>query len=271
VAADGLTREPEGPDPNRLEGLLQFARERLDQPEFQVVVLGHVERMRSRIQETLRHRQANYEERRHALHADVRACIEHNLHSCLDIDSALEEFTQTMSASSLSRYERACRDFFESSDRLSELARSPHPLCPACGSSGPELLCPGCSVDRLIPDPDVADQDLEQALVNEEFMDVFRAYQAAIEGRGTLEDLSQSLQPLEFSLLEAQALVEQSLSENPEDRDQQLLLSAVNNALEGVQRMHQVEKNRQARELNQGWALVFRGAKALHEVLPGLP
>lgn len=265
-----LGGEPEGPDPNRLEGLLQFARERLGQPDSHSELIHHVERMRSRIQETLRDRQGNYDGRRHALHADVSACIERNLQACRDIDSALEEFAASGLAQSLDDYERAYREFFESSDRLTELARSTHPLCPACGSSGPEMLCPACSVDRLIPDSDFAEEDFDQAVVNEEFMDVFRAYQAAIEGRGTLDDLSQSLQPLEFSLLEAQALVEQALSENPDDPDQKTLLAAVTNALEGVQRMHEVEKNRQARELNQGWVQVFRGAKAFNQVLPGL-
>ncbi|MBT9582691.1 hypothetical protein IV102_05040 [bacterium] len=265
-----LAREPEGPDPNRLEGLLQFCRDRMDQPDSNSELIHHVGQMRSRIQETLRDRQGYYDGRRNALHADVSACIERNLQACRDIDAALEDFVTTGSAQALDDYERAFRTFFESSDQLTELARSSNPLCPACGSSGPEKLCPACSVDRLIPDSDFAEEDFDQAVVNEEFMDVFRAYQAAIEGRGTLDDLSQSLQPLEFSLLETQALVEQALSENPDDSDQQTLLTAVTNALEGVQRMHEVEKNRQARELNQGWVQVFRGAKAFHQVLPGL-
>ena len=260
----------EGPDPQRLDGLLQFARERLDQPDAQTELHRHVERMRNRIQETLRDRQGNYDGRRNALHADVSACIERNLSACRDIDASLQAFGETGTSESLDMYERAIGEFFESSDRLTELARSSQPLCPACGSSGPETICPACSVDRLIPDPDFADEDFDQAVVNEEFMAVFQSYQAVVEGRGTLADLSQNLQPLEFSLLEAQALVEQAVEDNPDDSDQQTLLQAITHALEGVQRMHEVEQNRLTRELNQGWVLVFRGAKAVNELLPRL-
>lgn len=260
----------EGPDPTRLEGLLQYARERKDNPEEREELMGHVDRMRARIRETLRDRQGNYDGRRGALHADVSACIERNLAACRDIDAALAEFMESTSAESLENYERSVREFFETSDLLAQMARSDQPLCPACGSSGPESTCPACQVDRLLPDPEFAEEDFDQAIVNEEFMAVFRSYQAVVEGRGTLADLSDNLQPLEFSLMEAQALVEQALADEPDDPDRQTLLTAVSNALEGVHRMHAVQQNRLTRELHQGWVQVFRGAKALTEILPRL-
>lgn len=260
----------EGPDPTRLEGLLQYARERLDQPEAGDELMGHVNQMRARIQATLRDRQSSYDGRRSALHADVCASIERNLAACQAVDAALGEFLEQPSAQVLEQYERSVREFFETSDVLTRMAHSEQPLCPACGSSGPEPGCPACQVDRLIPDSEFAEEDFEQAVVNEEFMAVFRAYQAVVEGRGRLAELIDYLQPLEFSLMEAQALVEQSLADEPDDPDRQTLLNAVNNALEGVHRMHAVEQNRLTRELHQGWLAVFRGAKALSEILPRL-
>lgn len=260
----------EGPDPGRLEGLLELARQRLDQADAQAEVREHMERMRVRIQETLRDRQGNYDGRRSALHADVSACIERNLSACRDIDSALSDYLEAASAEVLDRLQRGIQEFFESSDQLSTLARSAQPLCPGCGSQGPESICPACSVDRLIPDPDFAEEDFEQTLVNEEFMAVFQAYQGVVEGRSPLADLVNALQPLEFSLLEAQALVEQAVADDPDNAEHSSLLNSINQALEGVQRMHSVEQNRLTRELNQGWVQIFRGAKALNQLLPGL-
>jgi len=260
----------EGPDPGRLEGLVEFARQRLDQADARAEVREHMERMRVRIQETLRDRQGNYDGRRSALHADVSACIERNLSACRDIDSALSDYLEAASAEVLERLQRGIQEFFESSDQLSTLARSAQPLCPGCGSQGPESICPACSVDRLIPDPDFAEEDFEQTLVNEEFMAVFQAYQGVVEGRSPLADLVNALQPLEFSLLEAQALVEQAVADDPGNAEHSSLLNSINQALEGVQRMHSVEQNRLTRELNQGWVQIFRGAKALNQLLPGL-
>lgn len=268
----------EGPDPGRLEGLGELARQRLAEmdPEPEEL-LGHVSRMRNRLREMYRDRQGNFESRRSQLSDELAGLIQSNLDHCASLEGSLEAFAlayeqqeKEAAQEALAEYDQSVVNFFQSCDQLAQLARSEEPLCPRCGSVGPEALCPSCQVDRLSPDPNFADEEFEQTQVNEEFAAVFQAYSAILEGRGTLEQLSQALQPLEFTLLEAQALVEQSLDEHPEEAALQELLDSINSGLEGVQRMHGVEQNRSTRELNQGWSQVFRSAAILSRALPAL-
>jgi hypothetical protein len=268
----------EGPDPSRLEGLAELARQRLAEvdPEPEEL-LHHVERMRGRIRELYRDRQGNFEGRRSQLDEAMISLLETNITLCNTIDEALGCFAEAYSnqvkddaALALDGYEQAVRDFFQSCDQIAARARSEQPLCPRCASLGPEPICPKCQVDRLTPDPDFAEEEFEQTAVNEEFAAVFHAYSAILEGRGTLAELTQALQPLEFTLLEAQALVEQTAEESPDDVAIQELLQSIQRGLEGVERMHSVEQNRSTRELNLGWSQVFRSASVLSQLLPAL-
>lgn len=240
-------------DPERLEGLLQFAREHWQQPDQLAQVAEYVKRMRQRMLDTWQERNHSYQLRRSTLNAELSGLIESNLAACQAIATALSDFLDQPEEPALDRFQAGIAQFFESSDRLSALARSQQPLCPACGSSGPEALCPSCQVDRLIPDPDFRPNAEDQAEVNEEFLNVFQAYQALLEGRGTLTDLADALQPLEFTLLEAQALAEQG------QEDQ--ILASINQALEGLMRMHAVVDNRRTSELHAGWIQIFQAAK----------
>ena len=233
--------------------------------------------MRGRIRELHRDRQGNFEGRRSQLDEEMIALLESNILHCNAIDETLGRFaeaygnqTKDEAALALESYEQAVRDFFQSCDQIAARARSEQPLCPRCASLGPEPICPKCQVDRLTPDPDFAEEEFEQTLVNEEYAAVFQAYSAILEGRGTLAELSQALQPLEFTLLEAQALVEQTAEESPEDAVIQELMKSINRGLEGVERMHAVEQNRSTKELNQGWSQVFRSASVLSQLLPAL-
>lgn len=251
--------ESEGPDPNRLEGLVQLLRDEsgdLEEP---------LQRMRARLQEAGRDRQAAFEDRRSELSPDVAALIERNLGACQVLDSSLEQIGQQNSPENREVFERAVSEFLETCDQLANLGTSSQPLCPRCGSSGPENLCPACQLDRLIPDVSVMEEDYNRAMVGEEFLAVYEAYVQVIEGKAPLEPLLQALQGLEFSLLEAQALAEQAAEDSP---PHQKLLEVINGAVEGVNRLHAVQENRSTRELHQGWQQIFGAAAVVPQLLP---
>ncbi len=257
---------PEGPDPSRLEGLLEMARAEVEQPSDEL--LGHIQRMKDRVHAAGQERQGHLDARPGELDPHVFSLIEANIEACRTLERSLDGFHADPGAVILEQLEQDARAFLESCDRLSELAHSSQPICPGCGSSGPEPSCPHCEVDRLIPDPEGAERDFEQVQVNEEFMAVFNAYTRVINGQGGLAELMQALQPLEFSLLEAQALLQQAVEQAPEDASLPPLLRTVDTALDGVNRMHAVNENRSTRELNEGWSQVLGGAAGLQKLIP---
>lgn len=253
-----LGGEQEGPDPNRLEGLAQLLRS--EDPE----AADHLPRMQGRIQEALRDRQGNYEARRESLSPEVSALIERNLGSCQVLEQTLGQLIEGVTEELREIFERAASEFLETSDQLAALAASGTPLCPRCGSQGEENLCPACQLDRLIPDPDVGQMEYNRAVVGEEFLAVYHAYAEVVEGQSSLEPLMMALQSLEFSLLEAQALAEQAAEDSP---PHQKLLDVINEAVEGVNRLHAVQENRLTRELHQGWTQVFNAAAVVPQLL----
>ena len=161
-------------------------------------------------------------------------------------------------------FERAANEFLETGDQLAGLAASGVPLCPRCGSQGAENLCPDCGLDRLIPDPDVGHMEFNRAIVGEEFLAVYHAYAQVVEGEAGLEPLMMALQSLEFSLLEAQALAEQAAEDSP---PHERLLQVINEAVDGVNRLHAVQENRLTKELHQGWIQVFNAAAVVPQLL----
>lgn len=254
-----LGGESEGPDPNRLEGLVQLLRSEASDLQ------DSLWRMRQRIQEAWRDRQAAFEDRRQHLNPEVAALIERNLGACQVLDSSLEQISQENTPEAREIFERAVSEFLETCDLLAGLGSSSVPLCPRCGSSGPENLCPECQLDRLIPDASQLEEDFSRAMVGEEFLAVYEAYAQILEGKAGLEPLVQSLQALEFSLLEAQALAEQAAEDSP---PHQRLLDVINGAVEGINRLHAVQENRSTRELHQGWQQVFLAAAVVPQLLP---
>lgn len=255
---------PEGPDPNRLEGLLELAREQSEQPDEEL--LGHVQRMRERVQGALQERQGHLDARPGELDPALFALIEANLNACRSLEESLGVFHDAPGADTLATLEGAARAFLDSCDELGRLAHSPGPLCPGCGSQGPEPTCPYCQVDRLIPDPE--EREFVQVQVNDEFMAVYQAYTRVLEGQGGLAELNGALQPLEFTLLEAQALLQQAVDAAPEDDSLPPMLGVVERALEGVNRMLAVTENRSTRELHEGWAQILGAASGLQSLLP---
>lgn len=251
----------EGPDPSRLEGLLECLRAGEMDPDE---LTGHLLRMQSRIQESYRDRQNAFAERGDRLGVELSALIERNLGACQVLDETLGKLADSADQETIATFERAIGEFLESADRLAEFSSSPVPLCPRCGSKGDTLICDACALDRLIPDPDVHDMEYNRAHVGEEFLAVYQAYAAVVEGEGGLDHLIGALQGLELSLLEAQALAEQAAEDSPPHQE---LLNIINLAIEGVNRMHEVQENRLTRELHQGWNQIFGAALVVHQLL----
>ncbi len=251
----------EGPDPSRLEGLLECLRAGEMDPDE---LTEHLLRMQARIQEAHRDRLSAFQERASRLSPEVAALIERNLGACQVLEETLGKLAESADAETVEVYERATREFLESSDQLAELSASPVPVCPRCGSRGEENLCTPCDLDRLVPDPDVHDMEYNRAMVGEEFLAVYQAYAGVVEGEANLEPLLQALQGLELSLLEAQALAEQAAEDSPPHQE---LLNIINVAIDGVNRMHAVQENRLTRELHQGWTQIFGAALVVHQLL----
>lgn len=254
---------PEGPDPNRLEGLVELARQGVDEE-----VRGHLERMRDRVQAAAQERQGHVDARPGELDAALFGLLESNIQSCRALAQSLQSVLDQPEPERIDQLEADARAFLESCDRLSQMAQSSTPICPGCGSNGPEPMCPYCEVDRLIPDPEGAEREFAQVQVNDEFMGVYQAYVKVLNGQGGLAELMQALQPLEFSLLEAQALLQQAVDQTPEDVSLPEMLGVVDRALEGVNRMLAVAQNRSTRELHEGWAQVLGGASGLQKLIP---
>lgn len=271
---DAFGGTEEGPDPTRLTGLMEYAGEFLESGRTDTYELtSYFEAMRGRIREAYHDRTAAFEGRRAQLSAQLVEMIERNLAACEGVEIQLTNFLDSFAAgtlegcwAALEELEGASEEFRDSSEQLENLATAV-PLCPRCGSSGPEPLCAACELDRLIPDPELQYQDPMQFPVPEEFMAVYVAYEAVLRGDGNLASLANALQPLEFSLLEAQALADQGLEEDPEDETQQELVLALENTLAGLEKMNQVRENRRTSELNAGWLEVFKGSVLIGQLL----
>lgn len=239
----------EGPDPNRLEGLLECARSGMAPDELQ----AKTKSMRARLRRALSEREASVAPLVDQLHPNLSATIERNLQACQDLIDLLAEFTPEQ----FDAYQAAAGEFLESSRLLAEWNT---PMCPGCGSAGPEPKCMECKVDRLIPDLEGSSMEFEQGEVSAEVSAVHQAYTDVISGQADLTALIQTLQDVEFTFLEAQSVAET-------DPDREPLRMQLTTALDAIDRLLAVEQNRQAHELNAGWAQLFRAAVAIQKLL----
>lgn len=253
------------PNPQLLSGLIPYAEQVLA-GQRKDDLKGHMETMRERISEAYEERSASFDERKEYLHPNLVALIEKNLSACKSVEDALTGFLDEGTPANLKILATASEQFRATSEQMQVLATSVA-VCPRCGSNGPENLCPDCDLDRLIPDPSLEDEEEMEFPVPDEFLAVAAAYGEVLDGEGNLADLANQMQPLEFSLLEAQALAEQSLEENPDDEAQRELVEAINGTLEGLEQMTAVRDNRQTKELNAGWLKVFKGSVLVGQAL----
>lgn len=158
-------------------------------------------------------------------------------------------------------------------------------LCQACGSQGEERVCSDCGVTRLYPDPKAQQREgVQRVNLSANYLRVYNAYRAVMEGKRDLSQLTASLGPLE-SHLRSLSQLGQSLRNSPEVRDavqqqgsaeaetEQLLRKLkpeLARALAGIARMRECEQNRQASEIHRSWDDIFDSAVVIEGALRGL-
>lgn len=282
--------EDDGHDPSKLPGLLALAEEWLEEEDNDPQdIVHHFESMKNRIVGAHVEREQALRSRSTQLDAAFIELVSKNLTDFEAVESCLERFIEGANTANrdlcwegLGELEGASEELKESGEAIASFVHSGSPVCTRCASTGPELICPKCKVDRLALDPAPPYTERNEADVSSEVLDVFRAYNKVLNGEGTLANLINELQGLEFSLLEAQALAEQGLA-SVEDQDSatekereslakaySLLLQNVNSSLEGVEKIHGVVKNRSTTELNQGWRIIFENAVQMRVLLQNI-
>ncbi|MBI3929169.1 MAG: hypothetical protein HY319_26730 [Armatimonadetes bacterium] len=139
---------------------------------------------------------------------------------------------------------------------------APLPRCPRCGSAGPDWHCPGCRLDRLVPDADaVSSSSWETATLPPDFLLVHEAYRALQLGEGPLNRLLESVLPLEARMRSALTL---SQREHPE------IACAAQLCLEGIEDLREATETRAMKSVNQGWRQIFEAGRRLQELMPGI-
>jgi hypothetical protein len=142
---------------------------------------------------------------------------------------------------------------------LQDWLQQPIACCPRCGSREEDPWCPDCQLDRLIPDPEPSSQ-VESAQLGPDYAVVYNAYRAVLAAERPLAPLFETLGPLERKL----SMVANLSASQPD------LHEAVLACLGGMTRMRRAATTRALRDLNQGWAQLFRGGARLAELYPAL-
>lgn len=261
--------DPSGPDPTRLPGLLELGESWLTNEENNPAdLLPHFEAMKNNIV-------GSHMEQTQSLEVGefdplFVALVEKKLEEMEAVEAALEGFIEASSDGeaerdlcfeALGELEEATESFKEASDAVNEFLGNSPPVCMACKSIGPEALCPKCGGERLILDPNPADMDEETHRTGDEAKDVYECYYQVMGGKSSMKELSNHLQSLEFTYLEAEAIAEQTISsEDTSEQEKKAnteLLESIRLILAGVTEMHGVTQSRKAAELASGWRKIL--------------
>lgn len=273
--ASAFGEQFDGPDPTRLGGLYEYVEQALNGEAGSVgEASGYVARMREQIAEAVHEREAAFATRQHELSAQISAPIQRNIGALQALEETLSGLQQSLDMQNSDEAYAQLQSLLEcttelktSSDILAGLARSDAPLCPRCGSAGPEDVCPQCDLDRLVPDAETSEDDFEQTVVSHEVRNVYQAYAAVVDGKARLSTLFATLEPLEASLTHTRATARQAAIDDPKENFHRELLYLLKEALGGIERMRGVQDNLLTSELHAGWADLFRAAVSLHEIL----
>lgn len=271
--------DDDGPDPTKLSGLLELSEGWLeDEDNDPAEIVHHFELMKNNVV-------GAHMERHQALHngkvnydPSFVALVDKNLNDMVKIEKALEKFIEASSQSdredcweALGELEEGVEAVKESTAAISQFLDSAPKVCMACSSIGDEDICTKCGGERLRLDPDPPPEDERKVQVSDEVLAVYQAYQAVLGGKAPLTQLVTNLQSLEFTYLEAEAIGEQTLTnEAATDRIKATatrMIEAIQATLKGIELMHGVTKTRSAAELNQGWRLVLDNAVKAGELL----
>ena len=271
--------DDDGPDPTKLSGLLELSEGWLeDEDNDPAEIVHHFETMKNNVV-------GAHMERHQALHNGkvnydpaCGALVDKNLNDMVRIEKALEKFIEASSSSereecweALGELEEGVEAVKESTAAISQFLDSSPKVCMACSSIGDEDICPKCNGERLRLDPDPPPEDERKVQVSDEVMAVYESYHAVLAGKAPLTQLVTNLQSLEFTYLEAEAIGEQTLTnEAATERIKATAVKMIEHiqfTLQGIEMMHGVTKTRSASELNQGWRMILDNSVKAGELL----
>ena len=149
-------------------------------------------------------------------------------------------------------------------------------LCPRCGGSGAESVCPACKLVRLYPDPKGHERPPSPPVkLSGAYYGVFRAYQDVLSGGRSLPDLLAALVPLEAHLRSVLQL-RQSLRQTPQEAgalgaQAEVVLNRVDpelrRAQKGVERIRLAQESLRISDINHGWDDIFDSAVVIEGAL----
>lgn len=271
--------EDDGPDPTKLPGLLELAESWLEEDgNSPSDIVHHFEAMKNRVVEAHVNRSQALKSNDVSYDPKFVAMVEKNLGDMMKVEKALARFIEGSHSDEkdecwegLGELEEAVEAMKESGDAIEAFLKDSPPVCMGCGSIGDENICPKCGGERLVLDPDVRPEDERKVKVNDEVLDVYNAYVEVISGKGSLNDLVNALQSLEFTYLEAEAIGEQTLeNEAATDRikkSAKQMIEAIQATLQGIEMMHGVTKSRKIAQLSAGWDKILQNSVRAQELL----
>lgn len=271
--------DDDGPDPTSLTGLLELSEGWLeDEDNDPMEISHHFEAMKNNVVGA--HMQRSQALKDGGYDPSFVALVEKNLKDMVSIEKALEKFIEGARDDrdncweALGELEESVEAIKESTSAIERFLDSSPMVCLACSSIGEEAICTKCGGERLRLDPSPPPEDERKVQVNDEVLAVYESYQEVLLGKSPLTSLVTNLQSLEFTYLEAEAIAEQTLSnEAATDRIKEtatILLTNIRDTLAGIEMMHGVVKTRAASELNQGWRKVLDNSIKASEQLQKL-
>jgi hypothetical protein len=262
------------PDPTRLPGLIELARQRLDGgPSLD----RHLTGMLSRVACARAAREQDFQTCRDRYDVELVELIEDNLEAYRGLERSLQnaldacaQNNPTALAQAIDRLEDSAQALQTSSEELTDLHACGALICPHCGMPGKERQCPTCGIDCFYPDPDGAADAGMKLRLPASYALIFELYAKVLAGEAILEELLDALDPLEQALLSAEDMIEQVVADQPDDLRAETIEDVLDDCLEGIAQMRAAEETRQTRDLNEGWAALATGSVELYRLLPNL-
>ena len=271
--------EDDGPDPSKLPGLMELAESWLEEEgNDPSEIAHHFETMRNRVVEAHVHRSQAISSGDVTYDPKFVTMVEKNLADMVSVEKALEHFIESSNEGdkeecfeALGELEQSIDAMRESGDAIEAFLKDSPPVCMGCGSIGDEHVCPACGAERLILDPSARSEDERRIQVSDEVLDVYNAYTEVLAGKASMNDLVNSLQSLEFTYLESEAIGEQTLTNKvATDRIKKTaneLIAEIRGTLDGIEKMHGVTKTRKIAELTAGWEAILKHTVKSQELL----
>ena len=234
--------------------------------------------MLERHQKARRQRQEELQPVAHRYDEELLSLFEDCFEQYESLENALNRAAQTLREGAsreallvvLQQVDQSALALQSVSEEIVEITACGALVCPHCGMPGQTPLCPNCGVDCFYPDTEEPLEPLGALVLPTAYREVHTRYSAVLRGEGLLEELLESLDPLEQALEESEEMVQQMASDRPEDDRIALLVDVVDDCLEGIAQMRAVVESRKVRDLHEGWANLATSSVELCQLLPSL-